>query len=189
MADVGGLWSSPVLSVFSVDEGVGRIAMPKGSARYAYLAPVLSADTDLQLSLSVDKVATGSGLYVSVIPRSVGPNSYRAVLRYQASGRVSVRLDRGFSTIASAIVVPGITATPGTELNVRVQAAGTSPTLVQVKVWEVGTTEPVAWNRSVTDSNAALQQAGKLGIYAYYSSGASNAPITISIDNVVATAS
>jgi hypothetical protein len=160
--------------------------MPSGSARQGYLDSVSSTDTDLELTMSVDKVATGSGLYVSIIPRSVGANSYRAVVRYQSSGRVTVRLDQGFSNIASEVVVPGVTAAPGTDLRVRVQAMGTSPTIIQVKVWEAGTAEPATWNRSVTDGNAALQQAGSLGIYAYYSSSATNAPITISVDDLVA---
>lgn len=187
-ADVGGPWSSSSASVFSVAGDAGRIALPKGRGHQAYLSSVASTDTDLRLTMSVDKVTSGSGLYMSIIPRSVGSDSYRAVVRTQSSGRVSVRIDRGFSTISSAVTVAGITATAGTELNVRTQAIGANPTVVQVKVWEVGTPEPATWNRTITDNTAALQQAGYLGLYAYYSSSANNAPITISVDDLVATA-
>ncbi len=147
-----------------------------------------STDTDLTLTLSLDKPATGSGLYASVIARSVGSQDYRAVIRYQSNGTVTVRLDQRFSTIAPEVVVSGVSAVPGSKLDVRVQATGTNPTTVRVKVWPHGTPEPSTWNRTVTDDTAALQAAGGIGVYAYLSSRATNAPITMSVDDLVAVA-
>jgi hypothetical protein len=53
-------------------------------------------------------------------------------------------------------------------------------------VWKVGTTEPTTWQRSVTDNTAGLQANGSIGITLYLSSSATNAPIEVSMDDLVA---
>jgi hypothetical protein len=67
---------------------------------------------------------------------------------------------------------------------VRVQAFGTSPTTFRAKVWKVGTPEPADWTASVTDSSAALQTAGHIGVGTYLSGSATNAPVTASFDDI-----
>ena len=67
----------------------------------------------------------------------------------------------------------------GDLLNLRVQVLGTSPTTVRAKVWKVGTVEPAAWQRSVTDTTAGLQASGSVGLFVYHSSSATNAPNTV----------
>jgi hypothetical protein len=69
---------------------------PGGVSRQAHLRAVSTTDADVLVTISSDKLATGSGLYLSVSPRSVvGASEYRAVLRTQSNGRLSLRLDRG----------------------------------------------------------------------------------------------
>jgi hypothetical protein len=55
-------------------------------------------------------------------------------------------------------------------------------------VWKTGTTEPTTWQRSATDGTAGLQAAGHVGFGSYVSSGATNGPITLSVDQIVVTA-
>ncbi len=92
------------------------------------------------------------------------------------------------TTLQPAINLPGLTYAAGDRLNVRFQAAGASPTALNLKVWKVGTAEPSAWQRTVTDSTAGLQSAGGVGLRTYLSSTSTNAPVTVSFDDLVVTA-
>jgi hypothetical protein len=83
-------------------------------------------------------------------------------------------------------LVPGLTYSVGDVLNLRIPVAGTSPTTVRTKLWKVGITEPPSWFPSATDSTSGLQSAGGFGLLAYRSSSATNGPITISLDDLVA---
>jgi hypothetical protein len=71
-------------------------------------------------------------------------------------------------------------------LNIRFQVSGTSPTTLRAKLWKVGTTEPVAWQLTVTDATASLQAPGAIGFESYISGSATNAPVTVSLDNFLA---
>jgi hypothetical protein len=53
------------------------------------------------------------------------------------------------------------------------------------KLWRSGNSEPGSWQVSTTDSLAALQAPGGVGISAYNSSGATQ-PVTLSVDDLVA---
>jgi hypothetical protein len=130
---------------------------------------------------------------VTVIGRYVpGGGDYGAKLRVLSNGSLAVSLDRAGptgaeTTIASATAVTGLTYTAGTPLRVRLQVTGTAPTQLRVKVWPAGSPEPTAWTRSATDSTSAVQAAGYYGIRTYLSSGATAAPVTLSVDDLLVT--
>lgn len=63
---------------------------------------------------------------------------------------------------------------------------GVSPTTIRAKAWAAGASEPSAWTVSSTDSTGALQAPGGIGVLTYLSSSATNAPITLSVDDLVA---
>jgi hypothetical protein len=88
--------------------------------------------------------------------------------------------------VLAAVTVPGLTVGPATVLRVRAQAIGTSPTVVRAKVWRDGDPEPAAWQLSATDSTPVLQAPGTVGIVTYLSGSASNAPVTVIVDDLVA---
>ena len=71
----------------------------------------------------------------------------------------------------------GLSYTAGTQLNARLQVQGTSPTTLRLKVWANGSAEPTAWAATVTDSSAALQFAGSVGLRSYLSGSATNPPV------------
>ena len=83
--------------------------------------------------------------------------------------------------------MPGLTYAGGDQVRVRVQVTGTAPTTVRAKIWRVGTTEPVAWLVSATDSTAALQVPGGIGLVSYLSSTAPKAPLYARFDDLAAT--
>jgi PKD repeat protein len=190
-AEVGGAWTTTgSASQYSVN-GAGRIRFAQaGVTNNASLAGVSAGSTDLTLSLAADKVATGSGTYLVVYGRRiVGVGSYQAKIVLRAGGSVTLALTRstGSETVISpAIVVPGLAIAAGEQLTVRLQTVGLNPTVVQAKVWKAGTVEPAAWQRSVSDSTAALQMAGGIGVSIYVSSSSTNAPVVVSLDDVSA---
>ena len=192
-ADVGGPWAvSGSTGNYAVGAGAASMRIGAGSGPSAILRDVASSDTDLSMTLTTDKPATGSGLYLYVVGRRVaGVGDYRAKVRLQSSGATSVLVERVTSASAETflsadVVVPGLTYAPGTQLRVRTQMTGTSPTVLRAKVWKAGTTEPAAWQVSATDTAAGYQAAGQLGLVTYLSSGATNAPVTLVVDDVVA---
>ena len=65
--------------------------------------------------------------------------------------------------------------------NVRFQAEGNGSTTLRARVWKSGTTEPSTWRITATDTTAALQSAGGVGVVNYAGSGVTNGPITLSV--------
>ncbi|HEX8495880.1 MAG TPA: PKD domain-containing protein [Actinomycetales bacterium] len=192
-ADTGGSWAvNGSTANVAVTGGVGQLVMrTPGAGQLAALPTSTStARADLTLTMGTDKAGTGGGSYVSVIPRRVaGAGDYRAKVRVLPPNVVRVSLDRTGPTGAETVVVPaaavpGLAYAPGDRLRVRVQAVGTSPTVLRAKVWRAGTPEPAAWLVSAGDATAALQAAGGIGVQTYLSSSATNAPVTLSVDDV-----
>lgn len=194
-ADTGGPWSTTGSSSdYSVAAGVGRIRIPSlGSGRNAFLPPVSSSNTETYMELATDKAATGSGLYLSGSGRKIaGAGEYRAKVQLVAGGSLRLSLVRASATgaettIQAAVTIAGLSYAVGDALALRMEVSGTSPTTIRAKVWEVGSAEPGAWQRSITDTTANMQGAGGIGVATYLSSGATNAPVTVTLDNVLVT--
>ncbi len=66
------------------------------------------------------------------------------------------------------------------------RSAAQAPTTLRAKLWRAGTTEPAGWQLTATDSTASLQAAGAIGFESYISASATNAPVTVSLDNYTA---
>jgi PKD repeat protein len=185
-ADTGGAWTiSGTASAFAVNNGSGVIGGGVGT----YLTGVSTNDVDLTTDATLSVAATGGGAYLSVIARRVGTADYRAKLRYSNDNRVSVYLNRAAGnteTVLTWVTIPNLTVTPGDTLRVRVQATGTGPTTIRVKVWRASTTEPTAWLLTTTDSTAALQNPGHIGFLLYTSSSWTGTAPTSRIDNLTA---
>ena len=191
-ADVGGPWTiSGGTANASVTGTRGALRIAAGSTITAGLNAAVSANTDLGVVLSPDKVANGNGLYVSVLGRRVsGAGDYRAKAKFTSTGTVLLSLVRttsaGAETALAADVSTGVQFAAGDQVNVRLQVTGANPTTVRAKAWEVGTNEPAAWQRTASDSTAGLQTAGSVGVLGYLSSGATNGPIVLSVDDLLA---
>jgi hypothetical protein len=66
-------------------------------------------------------------------------------------------------------------------LNVRLQAQGNGTTTLRAKIWRSPAGEPGSWTLTSTDTTAALQASGAVGVQNYLSASATNAPIVASI--------
>lgn len=184
-ATTGGAWTtSGTPSGFSVDGSVGRFTTAvAGGTLSGYLAGVSSTDSEVQVTTSLLQASTGSGTYVSVIGRRIGAADYRARVVIGATGLVNLQLQQSGTTL-KAVAVAGLNYATGDKLRVRLQVFGTSPTTVQAKVWKVGSTEPISWQVTATDSAAALQAAGQIGIASYLSGSSTALPLTVTFDDL-----
>ncbi len=189
-ADLGGTWAlTGTTSNFSVGSGVGRMVVPAaGNTRTAVLASLAQTSVDAQVTAAANKTATGGGTDLVLIGRRVNAtNDYRVQAKIQSNGSVSLSLRRvvaGTNTSLAAVTVPGLTYTADQQLRIRFQIQGTGPTTLRAKVWAVGQTEPAAWQLQTTDSSAALQATGGVGVSSYLSSATTNAPVTVSWDDL-----
>lgn len=127
---------------------------------------------------------TTSSLYAGVISRQVGTSNYGARVVVSATGSVLLQAQRNTDIILGAATVGGVTFATGDTLNLKVQTFGTSPTMVRAKAWKTGSAEPTGWQVSVTDTTAALQTGGSVGLYSYLSSSARPTPIVVTFDDL-----
>jgi hypothetical protein len=70
-------------------------------------------------------------------------------------------------------------------VQLRVQVIGSAPTTIRAKVWALGTPEPSAWQTTVTDSTAAMQTSGAVGLAFYLGSTATVTPVTATFDDLI----
>jgi PKD repeat protein len=193
-ADTGGAWTTSNSTGFSVAGGAGIFTLTSpGMTRSAYLGSTLRTSSDIQLTYSSDKAATGSGTYLKVSGRRISSTlDYRAEVMTSSSGKVVLSLSalQGSSTsvpMGGSVTLPG-TLTAGEQVRVRVQSypSATGTTTVRAKAWWGGSTEPASWQASATNSYAALQDPGAVGLTTYISSSATNVPVKLSFSSLTA---
>ncbi|NYJ06258.1 PKD domain-containing protein [Petropleomorpha daqingensis] len=177
-AGLGGTWTASAGGPRqSVTPGVGEMRLDAANQNTgSYLGGVSQTAVDVQTAFTLASAPTGNGTYVYVTGRRVaGAGEYRARVRVTPTGQVYLALSRLTGTTESfpggELLVPGVTWTPGTALVVRMRAAGTGTTQLQASVWVAGTTEPVTPTISRTDTTAALQTAGGVGLAVHRPSG------------------
>ena len=186
-ADTGGTWTlAGSATNFSVGGGTGNLRMSGAGTGVSAFLPGTSTDTEVRVSVGIDKPATGGGLYLSAIGRRVGTADYRGRVRILANGQVQAFITRNVGGEVNIVstTVAGLTFNSGDRLNIEFQVTGTSPTTLRLKVWKVGTTEPTAWTLTTTDSTASLQSGGGIGLVTYLSGSATNAPVIASFDDL-----
>lgn len=182
-ADNGGAWTlSNTASNYRVDGTKAVFIQPSATAqRYAYLTGVSSTDTAVNVDISFAQRPVGASAYATVHARRVGAVDYRARVIVAPSGGVTVQLLQTTTTLTNVGTTLNVAA--GDALHVRVEAVGTAPTALRVKVWKVGTAEPAAWTATASDATAALQAAGSVGLGVYLGGGATNVPFETGFDN------
>ncbi|MGY1746890.1 PKD domain-containing protein [Blastococcus sp. SYSU D00695] len=182
-ADLGGAWTPSFGgSRMSVAGGVATLGLSApGNNTGAFLGDVDQASSDLRTSVALAQAPTGGGVYVYLRGRVVDTyQEYRARLRFTATGAVALGITKQTGTAADAligpeVVVPGLTYTPGTVLDVRFQVSGSGTTQLALSVWAHGATEPATPTVTRTDTTASLQATGGVGISAYLTGSATAA--------------
>ena len=183
-ADVGGAWASS--AGVTVQGGALRLTSTTGgSNRTAYLSNAMSESSDLAMSFALPALPTTSSAYVSVIGRRIGADDYRARWVISATGAVQAQIMRTNTVLAWANV-PSVTVAPGVKYNLRVQVTGQSPTTIQLRIWPAGSPEPTSWQVTTTDSTAALQGAGYVGVASYVGSTIAPLPFDVMVDDLTA---
>ncbi|SNR41381.1 PKD domain-containing protein [Blastococcus mobilis] len=183
-ADVGGAWS--MAGPASVSDGVGHLQLGVGRSSSGYLTGVSVADVAVQTAVSLDALPTGGGGYVYLVGRRVEAADYRASLKVTATGKVVLglsRLEAGRETKLTAAELPGVVYTPGMVLLVRLDVSGSGTSVLGAKAWPAGTAEPAAWQVSASDSTAALQGPGGVGVAAFLS-GSATKPLRVDVDDL-----
>jgi PKD repeat protein len=179
-ADTGGPWTAWAGAARqSVKDGAAVLAMAKGTNTGALLA-VGRTDADVRTAFSLSSVPTGGGAMVYVGVRQQNAyTGYKARVRVLADGSVRAALVKLAGTsdealVGTEVLLPGLTYTAGTELNVRVQASGTGTTDLALSVWATGRPEPTTPMLVRTDGTAALQAAGGISLGGYLSASATS---------------
>ena len=190
-AATGGTWSTTTAaSNFAVTGGSGTMRLAAGSGPSAYLSATSATGTDIRTAMRFDKAPAGGGLFASLVARRAGTSDYRVKVRVTATDTTAylARTVGGAETVLASVALPGLVVAAGDSLDLRLVASGTNPTTLTGKVWRSGTSEPPAWTLTTTDGTAALQAPGAVGVYAYLSGAATNAPITVGLPSFVAAA-
>jgi hypothetical protein len=190
----GGLYTlQGTAADYDVNGTLGTIVLGAASTnRSAVLASVAQRDVELSFRFTTDKAATGGSQFVYGILRRINStNEYRAIVRLAPGGGVFIQASNvvnGTETsIGTEVRVTGLVAAPNQFIRVRVQSSGANPTTIRMRAWADGTTEPTTWQYTATNSAAALQVAGALGLRAYLGSATTNAPILVTFDDLLAT--
>jgi PKD repeat protein len=194
-ADTGGAWTlSGSAANYSVGGGTGKLQLSAGGQLAPYLGSVGSSNSDTRVDVALDKAPTGGGVNFTVVGRRVGTTGdYRALVRFNANGSLTAVLTRrlgGVDTnLAVTNAVAGVVPAVGQTVSVRFQAFRIDETSTQLalKVWLAGQQEPSSATLQATDTTSALQAPGSVGVVGYLSGSASNAPVTVSIDNLSST--
>ena len=191
-SDFGGAWTlqgSPAL--FSVNGSVAGIKMSAPSAGpSAYLNTVSATNLNGSVDVALDKAPTGSGVNNAVIVRHVGTSDYRVKLRVASTG-ASLQISKVVNNVETTLktqTISGLSYAVGDTLRLSFQVKGTTgvpgSTTISAKGWKVGSTEPAAFQTTVNDTEASLQAAGSVGVQAYLTGSATNAPVVASFDNL-----
>jgi hypothetical protein len=191
-ADKGGAWAASGANAgLLVTNGAGSIQLAKAAAEQRLqLGTVSLGDVNAQATFGFPKLDAGGSIFAHLATRASGwGQEYRAKLIVAPSGAVQVETGRvagGAETSLGVAGVPGLTVKAGDRVNLRFQAQGKGTTTLRVKAWKAGAAEPADWQLTRTDSTAALQQAGAVGVGMYLSSKAASAPITVTVANFAA---
>ncbi|MFT3877002.1 MAG: PKD domain-containing protein [Propioniciclava sp.] len=182
-ADVGGAWvTSGGAAAFSVADGAGKMLLQPSWTREAMLPSVQSTSTRSVIGFSSDTGFAGGTQSITLIGRKVGSSVYGASVRIESGGVVRMHVLRDTTALAGSYVIPGYSYRPGDVLNVSLDVTGTNPTKVAASIWVEGTSVPTSPQLVGTDSTAALQVPGSVGVKAY-SPGPSTSNRVLSFKN------
>ena len=187
VADMGGSWYTPYGSDrFAVSGGVGQMLLHPGDYLRTYLTSVSQRDVSLETSIVLSQLPLATMNVTSAVRRVDAGTEYRARVQIYPNGTVGVTparlVDNVLYLLGSEVIVPGVSATAG--LRLRLAVSGASPTNVNVKLWQDGTSEPSAWTATATDSEPRLQVPGSVGVTSYLP--AKGPALTASFDNLQA---
>ena len=114
-------------------------------------------------------------------------STYNARALFEDGGTIRLYVLRDESALADSFVLPGVTYAAGDTVNLRILVTGTNPTTVSAMAWTGTTAKPATWQLTATDTTAAMQTAGSVGVIGRLAGWATTPTATISVDSFVAT--
>lgn len=187
-AATDGFTGGPSAGWTTVIDGTGNghavLTIPTaGLTARAYLNSVSQLDVAMRCRVQFNKVPVGGSARFMLMARySRSPETY-----YQAQMLVNGTTQTidliVHKTVGGVVTVLQTLSAlrafvPNTEYWLQMQCLGTSPTVINAKVWRWGDSEP-GWQAQVNDSTAGLQDAGAVGIAGGLSSTVTNVPHTM----------
>lgn len=153
-------WVSPRARL-SASAGTLRVGdLPPGGS-FALSAPQ-ARSRDVQLGVDVSAPSRSGTFYAGLRVRTQEDGShYGTTAALRPDGRVRLTVDRVDGSGSTRLATTSTRVAPGSEVRLELRAVGTSPVLVQARLWQVGTprpgfqaTERDTGARQVTDSGA-----------------------------------
>jgi PQQ enzyme repeat len=170
-AEVGGSWTLlDTPADWSVAPGIGSISVPAGAQQRAVLGSVSTQNVNLLAKIVLPR-CTGSGancdaFLLGRVSGGSSPTYYRVGVVQGQGSTILLRAQRSEGSFLSGDLNTGIPAANGAVVWLRVEFQGSSPTTIRARAWLDGTTEPTSWLLSTTDTTAAEQVAGAVGVRA-----------------------
>jgi len=188
-AATGGSYTSAGgTSNLDVNGAAGTIRVgSSGAVVSAYLPSVSARDVNARFRVKTDRLATGEGQFVHFLARRTAEGTeYRSKVHFMPSGEVRLQVSSAVNGVTRALGLE--TTTPLTHAAnafywVRVQVTGVAPTTVRMRIWRDGQTEPTTWQFAGTDSTAALQVAGGVGLRGVLGANVTNGATFFSFDD------
>jgi DNA-binding beta-propeller fold protein YncE len=166
-ADTGGLWTvvgSPWN--WSVSPGAGTVPVAAGAQELAYLSHQTTQDVDITEQVTMPRCATSCDAFVlGRYSPAFSPTYYRVGL-IQSTGRstIFIRTQRSDGSTIGGDLDTHLAASDGAKVLLHVEFLGVNPTVLRARAWFAGTTEPTTWMLNTSDSTAAEQTAGMVGV-------------------------
>jgi hypothetical protein len=162
---VGSPWN------WSVNPGTGSVPVGANSEERAYLSAVNARDVDVLQKVALPRSSQNNVNTIAyVLTRytvSFNSSYYRVGVEQSANGgTLMLRAQRSDGTLIATDVSTGIPSHDGVVVWMRVDVSGVSPTTIRARAWADGSAEPTNWTLVTTDSNAAEQVAGSVGLRA-----------------------
>lgn len=170
---------------YDVAAGVGTMSLTSVNInRRATIGAPDITDSDQVVTVSTPVVATGAAITAFVFSRITdSSNFYRIGVNFETAGTVTALIVRTLAgaSVTLATQATGLSYVANQQFRIRTQAMGTA---LRIKVWAVGTPEPVAWTTTATDATF-LQ--GQLGVRGNLNAGNTNGlPVVLSWDDYLA---
>jgi hypothetical protein len=184
-SDSGSTWSGSA-SAAAVDGDNATITMATaGTAARMTMDSAGASDFDVTFTCWRGVVSTGAPLFFGAVQYQDADNYLLVGVDFGLLGAMGAKIHRVadgvFTNLASEDPIPSFTYTTNEKINIRARRLGA---VVGVKIWKTVASEPDTWT-TWTEDNRIL--AGDLGLYAWRTSGNTNANALFNFDDITLT--
>ena len=174
---------------FRTDGAKGTITLSAtDGTRVVVLDGLSRRDIDVRYRVTLDGTPAGTAVHLATTLRRTETAELRTHLRVRADGRVVVGVARvrggAVTPLGVTRLLPDLTIRADTAFIVRSRVVGVHPTIVGLKVWPAGTTQPTRWSIVRRDGTDELTDRGTVGLRVNVPSTTAPDPITVRFDDL-----